>query len=66
MRSWLHVKPGLIGALAVVLLGAIALAVWGRSQSKYTGAVPDAYFTGVPPVDRQAPANLQTATFSLG
>ncbi len=59
--------------LAALFVGALAVLAWGRwsasdepMTAEPVGSMAADPVVAIPPLDQQAPENLETATFSLG
>jgi hypothetical protein len=57
-----------LGIFLVALLGGIAMIGWQRSKSVADRALSEPVVSrdGIPPIDRSAPVETETATFALG
>ncbi|NLX36267.1 MAG: hypothetical protein GXY68_06230 [Chloroflexi bacterium] len=67
MTTLLRIRPGLVGIVALVLLGLGAWSAWGRSPRQRNEAQRELEQpAAIPPIDARTPPELSTATFSLG
>ena len=57
-----------LGIFLVALLGGVAMIGWKRSRSAADMAPTEPMVPrdGIPPIDRSAPVETETATFALG